>query len=423
MYKFRTSCRACGYAAPTAPSGIKAAPSSEKLIPVFSLGVQPLANDFRQDGEEYSGYAPLEVLFCPRCTLAQLSVVVRPDILYRNYAYVTSPSQMMLDHFQKLAYDLADEMGHGIKDTQIVEIGSNDGRLLNMLRAEGAREVLGIDPAQNLAKIAREHDVPTLAEPFTRDLARSLSEHKPEPDIILARHVFCHVDDWQDFVAGLEVLAGKDTLIALEVPYVVDLLDRCEFDTIYHEHLSYLSIRAMVSLLSKTNLVLHHVIRYAIHGGAILLIIRRRDAAEPPHDSVGQFLDAEKITAETWQTVGANASGKITALKRIVMDATQTGKRVCGYGASAKSTVWINACGFSKKQIEFICDSTVQKLYRKTPGTDVPILPEDQAFVQCSDYAIMFAWNYEREILDKQKSFTNGGGKFIIPHPNVRIVP
>jgi novobiocin biosynthesis protein NovU/D-mycarose 3-C-methyltransferase len=264
MYKTHTQCRACGYAQPGTPGTKSGEP--DRLIPVFGLGVQPLANDFRKSGELHAGFAPLQVLFCPRCTLAQLSVTVRPDILYSNYSYVTSPSSTMLNHFGKLTHDLCDEMGHGLKGTKVLEIGSNDGRFLHLIKKGGAASCVGMDPAANLWQESNKDGVSPLVGFFSSVTAKVIEECYGSRNLIVARHVFCHVDDWKDFALGLEMLAEKDTVIAIETPYVMDLLEGVEFDTIYHEHLSYLSIRSVVYLLEKTNLHLHRIIRYPIHG-------------------------------------------------------------------------------------------------------------------------------------------------------------
>lgn len=271
MYHLHTHCRACDYGKPGA-QGIKSAPT-DKLIEVFDLGVQSLANDFVHDGEPHAGYAPLKVLFCPQCSLAQLSVVVDPKVLYSHYSYVTSPSQMMRDHFIQILSDIKDEAPEA---KTVLEIGSNDGRLLHLMRNNGY-SVQGIDPAHNLAEIARATGVPTQTGLFGEDLARMF----PDYDIIIARHVFCHVDDWHDFIRGLEALCHQETLIFIEVPYVGDTLEKCELDTVYHEHTSYLSIRATEALLKGTSLKIHRIKKYSIHGGAIGIMLRTTESTAP----------------------------------------------------------------------------------------------------------------------------------------------
>lgn len=406
MYKLHTHCRACGYATPGA-QGIKSAPT-DKLIEVLDLGIQPLANDFCKEGEPRAGYAPLKVLFCPRCSLAQLSVVVDPAILYRHYSYVTSPSQMMQEHFKNLITDIEKEC----KGKKVLEIGSNDGRLLDMMKRGGGYDVSGVDPAANLAAIAEENGIHTHALFFGADTAPLLGKF----DIVIARHVFCHVDNWKDFVRGLELVSHPDTLICIEVPYAGDTLKHCEFDTIYHEHLSYLTIKSVKALLENTDLRLHRLIRYSIHGGAILLMLRNKDkAADPPADD-------ETITKDDWTLFSANAHDQICRLRATVETLKSQGKRIAALGASAKSTVWISACGFNRKAIDFISDTTPQKQWTFSPGTDIPITDEWAITRELPDYVILFCWNYYEEILEKYKSIRSKGVKFIVPVPKIVIV-
>jgi len=410
MYKNHSHCRACGYAIPGA-QGIKSAPT-EKLIEVFDLGVQPLANDFCKDDQRRAGYAPLKVLFCPRCTLAQLSVVVSPEVLYRNYPYVTSPSKTMQDHFARIAEDIEVVAG---KSKNVLEIGSNDGKLLALMRSRG-HNVQGIDPAENLAAIANADQLPTLVGLFGKDTIPDLPQ--PSYDIIIARHVFCHVDNWREFVSGLECVSHENTLICIEAPYAGDMLESCSFDTVYHEHLSYLSIKSVMALLKETHLRLDRVMRYPIHGGAIMLMLRGRGAS----GSDGEFQLHENITVEDWEQFATRATQQITELKRTVYSLAAKGKRVAGLGASAKSTVWISACGFTRKEIAFIADNTPQKQWRFSPGTDIPIVDEGAILRELPDYVLMWAWNYKAEILQKFEFARSRGVKFIVPVPSIEIV-
>lgn len=409
MYKPHTYCRACGYGKPGA-HGIKSE-APPKLIEVFNLGVQPLANSFTREGEEQSGYAPLKVLFCPRCTLAQLSVVVDPRILYSKYCYVTSPSAMMQEHFTKLIGEIESETN----GKTVLEIGSNDGLLLSRMKERGYT-VLGIDPAANLCDIAEKRLIPTDCALFSERTAQS---YLTRFDIIIARHVFCHIDDWQDFVRGLETISHEETLICIEAPYVGDTLKNVEFDTVYHEHLSYLSIQAMYNLLKGSSFYLDGITRYPIHGGTMLFKLRHHEH-KSKNDSVKIGLD--DITFEDWKTFSDEAFCQINRLKRTVDVARGTGKTVAALGASAKSTVWINACGFTKNDIAFIADNTPQKQLTFSPGTDIPILDEGAILRELPDYVILFAWNFREEILEKFSLARSKGVKFIVPVPRVEII-
>jgi novobiocin biosynthesis protein NovU/D-mycarose 3-C-methyltransferase len=407
MYTAHTQCRACGFGSEQAPSGIKSATQSEKLIPVLDLGIQPLANDFRAVGEECAGFAPLQVLFCPRCTLAQLSVVVDPAILYRNYSYVTSPSATMANHFDRLFDDLLVMDAKGV-----VEIGSNDGRMLaRWQQRAGALRVMGIDPAKNLAEIANSQNIPTVNGLFneeTAGVAQSVN-----PDIVIARHCFCHINDWRAFIDNLARLGHQDTAYCIEVPYVVDLLGRAEFDTIYHEHLSYLSLTAMDQLLRFSPLYLSRVHKYPIHGGAILITLRRRLSPKYPH--IAPFEFKEDITVRSWRMFSVDTNDRISAMHDLMERLYFKAKSVCGFGASAKSTVLINACHLNRNHISFICDSTPQKQYKLSPGTDIPIVDEGALLRELPNFCVVFAWNFFDEIVSKNKAYTDAGGRFINP--------
>ena len=418
MYHLVTNCRACNFGPAITAPGTKTAGNADRLQPVFSLGVQPLANDFRTESEERAGFAPLEVLLCPRCGLAQLSIVVRPEILYANYPYVTSKSQMMQEHFKRLW----DDCSKLTTCKTVLEIGSNDGDFLAYCAANGAESVQGIEPSENLVATARKHGVMTLHAFFGSEAADVALQIMPKVGIIFARHVFCHVDDWDAFMRALQLVADKDTVVCIEVPYVMDQLEANSFDQIYHEHLSYLSIRAVRALLDSGPFHLRKILHYPIHGGAIVLVIQRRSSEIEPDESVSRYLSAEDITYQTWKQFGARCRVQIDELSRYVRQLADNGKRVVGYGASAKSTVWINACGFTKKEISCVYDCTPEKWYRYIPGTDIPVVHEGGFYVDNPDFAVLFAWNFAAECLSKQRKWLEGGGKFIVPVPSLRVI-
>lgn len=415
MYRALIRCRACGYGPPIVADGIKVEKSSLRLKTVFDLGIQPLANDFTKEGGEHAGFAPLKVQLCPQCSLAQLSVVVRPDLLYHHYRYVTSQSETMKAHFETIRRLIETETS----GRRLLEIGSNDGFLLQWFGERGY-QVFGVDPAENLCKKAKEAGLNVRAAFWDRRIAEEL---KPKlPQVILARHVFCHIDDWREFVLALDMVCGRDTIICIEVPYVGDLLRKGEFDTVYHEHTSYLSIKALAALLKDTNLAIHRVEPLEIHGGALFIMLRRKDTDRYPHKTASQFLNREECGEEAWREFDIRAHGKIGALQSFVNCARTNGKRVVGYGASAKSTVWVNACQFDRRHLDYITDTTAEKLYTFSPGTDIPIVHVSTFATDQPDYAICFAWNFFEEIRAKEKLFAKGGGKWIIPHPEIKVI-
>lgn len=394
MYKLHSTCRACG---------------AKSLLPVIDFGFQPLANDFQAAADARAGAAPLKVLYCPACTLAQLSVVVDPAVLYSNYPYVTSPSQTMLDHFASLLRDLEEERGGTLG--KVLEIGSNDGALLKFLESN-AESVTGVDPAANLVELAEAKGIQTHRTNWCSAVADLLD---CTYDTIIARHVFAHCDDWWDFIKALHLVSHANTVVAIEVPYAGDLLDKNQFDTIYHEHLSYVNLRAVNSLLLETPFYLAKVIRYPIHGGAMLLILRWRTAGAVP-------VPSDSIDSERWRNLNGRAREMMQSLRSMVkVLGGSKSYRVCGYGASAKSTIWLNGCGFTHQDLAFVHDVTPQKQGKLCPGTDIPIIG-DRASLETCTHAVLFAWNFAAEIIAKEEPLRRQGLKFIVPVPELKII-
>lgn len=396
MYRYHKNCRACGE------------PLTDK---VFDLGAQPLANDFRKPGEEVSGLAPLELLLCHACKLTQLSVVVNPNLLYNEYAYVTSTSRTMFEHMETLTSDIA----HAHPDVKtVMEIGSNDGRFLGHLQARLGVVVRGVDPARNLAAIANASGVKTDCALFNHEYAKNCLF---QPDVIIARHVFCHIDNWIDFIAAIDDLSLPNTVVCIEVPYVSDMIKNTEFDTIYHEHTSYLSLTSIVNLLRGTNLMLWRVIRYPIHGGAVMLMLRRKDGPYTTYPIVNEMLSKESTLNHEWESFNVRAQDNILQLTRIVHGYKSQNLKTVGIGASAKSTVWINACGFTNDELAYVTDTTDYKIDCNCPGTDIPVVIEDELLRNPPDAAVLFAWNYRNEMIEKLRPLISKGMNLVIPVP------
>lgn len=358
----------------------------------------------------------MEVLLCPKCSLAQLSVVVDPKVLYENYKYVTSPSATMQTHFWTLWNDIKEQQPCRHK---VLEIGSNDGRFLKFLiDNQQATEVMGVDPAANLVADATAHGVRTHTALFTHEFAKDCLF---QPDVIVARHVFCHVENWKDFIAGIEEMALPSTLVCIEVPYCRDMLAKTEFDTIYHEHTSYLTIRSVLALLEGTNLMLWKVKRYAIHGGAIMLMIRRRDGKFVVDPSVHEFVRDEGDMETEWANFSRRAKECQQAFNRFVRGLAITSV-VGAIGASAKSTVWVNACDMNRDQIKYIADTTEYKQGCLVPGSDIPVVSESRLNEFPPDVAVVFAWNYRDEVIKKFEPLRAKGTKLLFPVPSVEIV-
>ncbi len=375
------------------------------LKEVFSFGMpMPLANDFKAEGEEREGYVPLDILWCGSCQLAQTSAVVSPHRMFSHYSYTTSTTQTMLNHFSDLWKSIQVECAH----ENVVEIGSNNGDFLKLCKQWGAESVLGIDPAENL-RPAKDSGIIAITGFFDASTAAIAHTAMPVVNVVVAANVFAHIPDWHAFIKNLDLICNKDTLIVLVVGSQLEMLKKVQFDSIYHEHLSYVSIRSIQALLEHTPFHIHKVETVPLHGGSLVIMLRRNDCGKYPFP-----IPEENITVEMWSKFENAANLRMDHLTRRVNDLNLVGKKIAGYGAPAKSTVWVNACGFTSRDIAFCMDGAKEKQGKLIPGTDIPILPE-RALVK-ADTAIVWAHNFFDEIVAKNKDWL---GTFINPHAYV----
>ena len=411
MIQTRTHCRTCG---------------SKNLKLILDLGKTALVNDFLKP-EDVAGYKislPLRVVLCPDCSLVQLADTVDPKILYSHYAYVTSTSKTMDTHLNKMMTHLLStgRLGAGSK---VLEIASNTGVFLKKFKEQGC-EVLGVEPAGNIADVALATAIPTRKEFFNAATARKLKTEWGAADLILGRHVFAHIDDLRDLIAGLEAMSHQDTLIAFEVPYLVDFFEHTEYDTIYHEHLSYISVRSIEALVKDSPFMLSRVDHHPIHGGSILFHLRHRSSRARPHASVAQALQNEKqlCLAEpaTWAAFAQRITHIRTELPALIRKLKSQGKHIIGYGASAKGNTLLNTCGLGTRQLDYIIDNTPFKQNKIAPGSWLPIRPPERLLQDQPDYALLLAWNFAPEILRRETEFQKRGGRFIVPIPEPKIV-
>ena len=411
MIKERTHCRTCG---------------SPNLKLILDLGKTALVNDFLKP-EEVANYKislPLRVVLCPDCSLVQLGDTVDPKILYSHYAYVTSTSKTMDTHLNKMMTHLLStaRLGSGSK---VLEIASNTGVFLKKFKEQGC-EVLGIEPAGNIADVALATAIPTRKEFFNATNAKQLRAEWGAADLILGRHVFAHIDDLKDLVAGLEAVSHAETLIAFEVPYVVDFFEHTEYDTVYHEHLSYISAASIEALVKDSAFMLARVDHYPIHGGSILFHLRHRSSKAQPHASVAQALEKEKsmrlAEPATWEAFAQRVNHIRTELPALLRKLKSQGKRIIGYGASAKGNTLLNTCGITTKELDYIIDNTPFKQNKIAPGSWIPVRPPEMLLTDQPDYALLLAWNFAPEIIKRETEFQKRGGRFIVPIPEPKVV-
>jgi SAM-dependent methyltransferase len=395
---------------------------------LLSLGRTPLANSLLTAAQlnQPEGAYPLDLAFCEACGLVQITETVSPDILFHEYIYFSSFSDALLEHSRTLAERLI--MARGLSPlSHVVEIASNDGYLLQFYHRQGI-PVLGIEPAGNIAQVAREQrGIPTLNEFFSEELARKLRADNGPADVIHAHNVLAHVADLNGVVAGIAALLAADGVAVIEVPYVKDLIDHCEFDTIYHEHLCYFSLSALDRLFGRHGLVIHDVERLRIHGGSLRLFATRVEGSAGYRGAAVQALLAEEAgwgvnTLAFYRDFAARVEQLKKSLCDLLANLKHEGRRIAAYGASAKGSTLLNYFGLGRETLEFVVDRSTYKQGRYTPGTHLPIYAPGRLLETMPDYVLLLTWNFAEEVLAQQAEYRNRGGKFIFPIPEVRVV-
>ena len=406
-----TCCRICDCALPA---------------PFLDLGVTPLANAFLSEPAEFTNEKsyPLAVTACTECGLSQLTYTVPAETLYRDYVYVSSTSEGVRAHADSLADNLIDRYGWGRAD-RVVEIASNDGTVLQAFKRRGL-EVLGIEPAANIAELAEAAGVPTVTAFFTEETGTDIAGRIGTAVGIVARHVFAHVDDLHDFVRGAARLLDTDGVLLIEVPYLGNLFTDLEFDTVYHEHLSYVALEPVERLMIMHDLRVTDIDRVSLHGGSVILHIRRAGAGVQPSDRLEAFRAEEQARALMSPVVLAEFAARVSAWRRefetFVDELVSSGSRLVGYGAAAKANTLLNACPGVARHLTAILDRSPHKHGRYTPGTHLRVEPVERWSEINASHMLVLAWNFQDEIMRQMQPFADRGGRFVIPIPHPRVV-
>lgn len=402
------ACRSCG---------------SEQLEPIIEFGPTPLADRLLDEQTRIMAepVCPLSVVFCHECSLLQIVETVRPEVLFHSdYPYFSSVSPALLRHFEGNVKETRVRRPVGANGL-VVEVASNDGYLLRNYARDGI-PVLGIDPTQGPAQAARALGIETIQDFFSAGLAEDLRNQGKMADVIHANNVLAHVADTNGFVAGLSTILREDGLLVVECPYVVDLVDNCEFDTIYHQHLCYFSLHALKRLFGQHGLYVQDLQRLTIHGGSLRLFVGKKDTSS---DAVTYLLKDELKRGVTTNSFYADFRRRIEhcrlALVTELEKLKSSGNRIVGYGAPAKACTLMTFMGLGPNYLEYLVDKSEVKQGRFYPGNHLAIRKPEVLVEDEPDYALLLAWNFAEEIMADQAEYSRRGGKFIIPIPQVTV--
>lgn len=397
---------------------------SERLSQFFDLGEVALANSFlkKEELKKSELKYPLRVFFCKDCGLSQLIHVVEPEVLFRDYVYFSSGMPTLPEHFRKYAEEAVNNFVSS-KNDLVVEIGSNDGILLGAVKNLGAK-VLGVDPAENIAKVANERGIETLPEFFSEKLAGEIVAKYGKASVIIGNNVVAHIDNHHDMVKGVSMLLRGDGIFMFEAPYIVDMFENYTFDTIYHEHLSYLSVRPLVNLFKQFGMELFDVKVFPVQGNSIRGYAGKlgRHEISP---RVAELLKKEKLMKldklETYLKLASDINEMKHKVLVILSELKAKEKRIAGYGAPAKGNTLLSYFGVGPDILDYATEALPSKIGFYTPGTHIPVVNIEDARKNPPDYFLLLAWNYKDVILKKEEFLRQKGVKFIMPVGKIEI--
>ena len=409
-YSHRGSCRLC---------------SGSDLTKVLALTPTPPANAFVTAAELSAPQPafPLDVWLCNSCGHVQLLDVVDPRILYAHYVYVSGTSPVFVRHFDQYAQYVRSEF-RPAPGSLVLDIGSNDGTLLRFFREAGQR-VLGVEPAEEISEASRRAGIPTLTGFFSEELAQRILKENGPASVVTANNVIAHIDDLAAVMRGVAKLLAPDGVFVFEVSYLVDVLDKTLFDTIYHEHLDYHSVEPLVPFFASCGLQLIEALRVDSHGGSLRGVAQLAGGPRKVGASVAALIARERDwglrSADTFRAFGARIArlgGELTAL---LGKLKREGKRIAGFGAPAKATTLLYHLGITPQLVDFIVDDSPLKQGRYTPGMHIPVVPAQALYDRKVDYTVILAWNFAEPIMQKHGAWHAGGGRFIVPLPALEV--
>jgi novobiocin biosynthesis protein NovU len=389
-------------------------------VEILDLGESPPANSLVTTRDAAQKSYPLVLEWCDACGNVQLRDCLPADELYSDYLYVTPRSQMLSDHYEYLAKFL-ESAGYMTDESRVMEIGSNAGYFLEHLKPRVA-SVVGIDPAQQIAKEANEAGIPTVADFFNVESATNAAAEYGAPDLVFARHCLAHNEWPQEMVEGAAAVLPEGGHFVVENAYVLNTVENTEFDQIYHEHMFYYSIRSMTEMLKRYGLTLVDVTMSLIHGGSVVFIARKGEGT--PSDAVQRYSSREHLflNSETFSRFAGRTNEIKGQLLQLIEELVAAGSSIQTYGATAKGNTLLNFVGLTSEQIPYCVDSTAVKQGKFLPRSGIEVISEEQGLAEPPDYFLLTAWNYQDEIITKVRANGNLKSQFIVPIPFVRII-
>jgi len=406
----RQTCRLCG---------------GRRLTRVLELAPTPPANAFvsREELNKPQPCFPLDVFFCEDCFHVQLLDVVDPSVLFENYVYVSGTSPSFVAHFENYAKGVLDQFKPA-PGSLVLDIGSNDGTLLRFFQRAGMK-VLGIDPARNIAEEATRNGIQTLTAFFNPQLAGEICSQHGAAKVITANNVFAHIDNLDGVVEGIRKLLAPDGVFVFEVSYLADVFEKTLFDTIYHEHLDYHSVKPLVPFFKRLGMELIEARRVSSHGGSLRGIAQLKGGPHPVGQSVAEAVASEEKLgldrAETFRQFGVNINSLKSQLGKLLRELKAAGKKIAGFGAPAKATTLMYHFEIGPELIDFIADDSPLKQNLFTPGYHVPVLPAAAIYERRPDYVLILAWNFAGPIMKSHRAYADAGGHFIVPIPQLEL--
>ena len=389
--------------------------------PFLDLGIQPLANNLprREDAATPEFHCPLAVVKCRKCHLVQLTHSVPAALMFDDYLYVSSTTQTFRTHFAEYARDVRGRLPQKQRPLA-VDIGSNDGLLVSCYEKAGMRGV-GVEPAKNLASDANRRGVTTLNRYFGVEAVREIVSQYGKADAVSANNVFAHIDDIQGVCRNVRELLADDGFFVIEFAYLATMLEKMFFDMVYHEHVCYIGVTALSFLFAKFGMEIFDIKEVDTHGGSLRVFVQKKGGPRKPEPAVERFLNAEKEQGLLGEKVYSDFAARVLDFKhklnRMIVAVKKEGKSISGYGAPAKATTIINFCELTPAQIDYIVDDNPLKQGRLVPGRKIPIVPSAHLTAQPTDYVLIFAWNFAKEIIAKIGFLREKNVQFIIPLP------